>query len=242
MWELSISCNSKFSSHLNYIFSTLDKLKGVKIYKALSEKDNVSTLSIATHKKENEVVDLVKDKIAEAIIYIEKDKYITAHSNLKMRASAGKKTFKKALVLFDFDDDKSLILEQLTLDKNINLHAFYQFRLRHLKKKWEDLVTITNQENSLLGGTDVLLGFLIESIKPTDRKVFVDKNTKNFILLNEAGEQIDEGFVSKNITDEVDLVTNLIVLSPRKINILCKDNISKETYNLINYIFNGKVK
>lgn len=242
MWEISISCNSKFKNHLNFISDALDTYKDVKIYKATSTKHGLTTLSVATKKEDRLFISFLKDKIADAIIFIEKDEYIKKHSQFKLVSSTSKNAFKKALLLFGFEEDKDYILNKLNLNNNINIHAFFQFRLQHLKRKWEELVIITNQEDTLFGGTDVLLGFLIESIKPTDRKVFVDIKNKNFVLLNEAGEVIRERFVSDNITDEVDLVTNLIVLSPLKINILCKNNITSETYNLLNCIFNGRVK
>ncbi len=242
MWEISISCNSKFKSHLYFISSALDTYKDVKIYKAVSTKNGLTTLSLATKKEDRLLIDFLKDKIADAIIFIEKEEYIKKHSKFKLVSSTCKSAFKKALVLFDFEEDKEYTLRKLSLDKNINLHAFFQFRLQQLKKKWAELVLITNQENSLLGGADVLLGFLIESIKPTDRKVFVDTKNKNYVLLNEAGEIIRERYISENISDEVDLVTNLIVLSPLRINILCKNNITSETYNLLNCIFSGRVK
>jgi len=242
MWEISLNLQTKNEKFLEIIENKVKSLEKFKVHSALSRNSGVSTLSLATDKPELELINLLKSLIAEAIIFIEKEALIKKESNLKNVTKTSFGAFIKALVLFDFEADKKEIMCSLDLTKNLDLNAFFNFRLRSLKKKWLELINLTNQNNGFIGGADVLLEMLVDNLEVSDRKVFVEKVSQEFILLDEEGKKIEEEKLSKSIFDEIELVTSLIILAPKKINVLCKNDISKETMNLINYIFAGRVK
>lgn len=242
MWEISLNVQTKNEKFLEIIEKKVKSLDKIKVHSALSRNLGVSMLSLATEKPELELINILKSLIAETIIFIEKEALIRKESNLKNVTKTSFGAFIKALVLFDFDADKKEIMCSLDLNKNLDLHAFFNFRLRPLKKKWQELIQLTNQNNGFIGGADVLLEMLVDNLEVSDRKVFVEKVRSKFILLDEEGREIKGDRVSSNIFDEIELVTNLIILAPKTIKILCKYDITKETMNLINYIFAGRVK
>ena len=67
------------------------------------------------------------------------------------------------------------------------------------------------------------------------------KYDKGFEFYDENGDRCKDAFLTKKITDEAELITNLILLSPKKIKLMCKDKLTKESLNLINYIFSNKL-
>lgn len=242
MWEISLIIQTKNEKFLEIIEKKVKSFKDIKVHSALSKNLGLSTLSIATEKPELILIDNLKILIAETIILTEKETLIKKEVDFKNITKTTYGAFIKALVLFDFEADKNEIICSLDLTKNIDLHSFYSFKLKNLKKKWLELIKLTNQNNGFIGGADILLEMLVDSLEVSDRKVFVEKVGGRFVLLDEEGKEIKEKRLSKSIFDEIELVTNLIILAPKSIKILCKYDITKETMNLINYIFNGRVK
>lgn len=241
MWEISLIVQAKNAKYLEIIENKIKSLTKFKVHSALHNNAGSSTLSLATEKPEIELINLLKILIAEAIIFIEKEDLIKKKVDFKNTQQIGVGAFIKALVLFDFEADKNEIICSLELNKTIDLHAFFNFRLRALKKKWLELLNLVNQNNGLIGGADILLEMLVENLSFSDKNIFIEKSCDEFVLLDEEGKKIQEG-ISGIIFDEIELVTNLIILAPKKIKILCKSDISKETMNLIGYIFGNRVK
>lgn len=157
------------------------------------------------------------------------------------------------MIAFDRETDKYLIAHNLKIEKDIYLDSFYNFRLKSLKNKWSELIKLANENASYLLCNDTfidLLKFLIENIEISNALVNVVKKQESFFICDEKFNQIntkDEGLcLLKNYGKpqneaEIDLITSLIALSPKRINVYCDKNENNSTLSLISQLFGHRV-
>ncbi len=241
MWEISLIIQTKYKRYLQVLEEKLKiEFDSNKIQSAFYDGKENSTLSLAIKEPTYKFKKTLKKLIAEIVLLTEKENIILNNIKHHNKDITSKSVFVKTLVLFDFEEEKKEIENLIELSKRIDLHAFFNFRLMHLKNKWLDLVNLANKDDSVVSNAEVLLEILVESLTPSGRIVIVEYD-KGFELYDENGKKCDESFLSSEINDEVELITNLILLSPKKIKIMCKEKISAESLNLINYIFSNKL-
>ena len=241
MWEISLIIQTKYKKYLMVLEEKLKIEFGEnKIQSAFYDSKDNSILSIAIDNPTYKFKKTLKKLIAEIILITEKEEIIMNNIKSPTSEQTSNSVFIKTLVLFDFEEEKREIESLLELSKKIDLHAFFNFRLSKLKNKWFELVNLANRDDSIISNAEVLLEVLVESIAPSGRIIIV-KYDKGFEFYDENGDRCKDAFLTKKITDEAELITNLILLSPKKIKLMCKDKLTKESLNLINYIFSNKL-
>ena len=234
MWEFNIYINNKYIRYLNYIKENIMTSKNyTKGIFAIAKIDNNAVLSIAIEKPSNALLNEIKHYIAESIIYSEKENYISQKKFIP------KNEFRtpliKVLVLLNISSDIDYVANLINLnDSNLNIHSFFNFKLNKLKNKWESSINSFTSKNEETTGEELLdiLKLIIES-NPSNNKAVIEFNGSNYIL------DIDKKRISAN--DEIDIISNLIISSPNKIDIQCKDNLSCDSLILLNYLFNNKI-
>lgn len=247
MWEISISVSYKFKKYLDFLkINLMNKLERNIICASVKiENDYVLSLALKDDIKVNEYKKYIKKQLATIIVKLEKEEYLKNRLNLSELQPSFKNALIKALILFDIDQEIKQVMARIDLDKNININAFYQFRLRLLKHKWEDIISLTSQENLYLKNPEVLLEFLkflIENIPENNFEVTLKKKGDKFLFCN---ANTYKSITTKDISTEngeLDIITNLIVLSPKKIYINCTDNLSEEIVLFLKYLFDKKIK
>lgn len=236
MWEYNIVCNPKDRVHLRYIENNI-KSKYPYIITALS--DNVLSVALNYNQKPK-VFEYIKRLLAETIIFIYKEKLLLNNINLNYLSEEYKTAFIKSLIYFDYEEDMFEIINQLDFDTGINLDSFYNFRLKKVKQKWLQLVSICQNNNVFLESETFLelLKFLIESMIPKHKYIDVFYNGIGFEIVDE-----NNNIISFNNTGnpEANLISGLISLAPKTINLHCAGMLSDNTFKIIYYIFNKKV-
>ena len=90
-------------------------------------------------------IDIVRteiiDKIAEIIVIKYKYDYFKSSIEIGGLSSAEKEILLASLIAADIDDDKKFAIEKLKGIEEIAIDGVYNFRLKPLKKKWEDIVS-----------------------------------------------------------------------------------------------------
>jgi len=126
------------------------------------------------------------------------------------------------LINFDKETDYFIISKNLILEGELYLESFYNFKLSRLQEKWGELVKLANENRDYLICKDAffdLLKFLIDNIDVSKREieVFEDENGYRIIPISESdlSEYENQVFTSES------LVSSLIELSPRKIELYC---------------------
>lgn len=236
MWEYNIVCNPKNRVHLRNIENNL-KSKYPYIITALS--DNVLSVALNYNQKPK-VFEYIKRLLAETIILIYKEKLLLNSININYLSEEYKTAFIKSLIYFDYEEDMFEIINQLDFDTGINLDSFYNFRLKKVKQKWLQLVSICQNNNVFLESETFLelLKFLIESMIPKHKYIDVFYNGIDFEIVDE-----NNNLISFNNTGnpETNLISGLISLAPKTINLHCAGMLSDNTFKIIYYIFNKKV-
>lgn len=235
MWEFTIIGNANLNLYLKNIELTLKQKTGVILAA------NKNTLSIAC-KPENKqkVIKLLKPLISETIVLFYKEQFFKNHINLNYLSDQFKTAFIKCLVLFDFEEDYIIAFNELELINAINLDSFFHFKLKQLKNKWQQLLYVLNSNSTFLESEALLdlLKFLISSIKPKRESVDVYFNGVKFVLSDENNNIL---MFNNSESAELSLISGLITLAPKTINLHCAGVLSNNTFKIIYYVFNKKV-
>lgn len=243
MRELNIAVNKQDIDYLYYLKQNIDSKK-IKLYCAICEINDMAIFSLATKDEDFSYVSAkLKQLVADVVLYIYKEKFLENKINLQNLTENYKVALLKALVLFDSESDKQIIKTKLNFDTDLYLESFVNFKLNPLKKRWQEIANLANENdvNVLQNDTFLdLLKFLIATIKPKTNIVNVYYINGEFIFKDGKQKNIKGSMVTMG-SDEINLITSLITLAPNNINFHCIDAISNNTFKVLFYIFDKKV-
>lgn len=228
MWEYSIKISNKSKPIAEFIYSTLKQKTNKYKSVVVSTCDNrFYSISLAIEEKYSEYAqELLAKIIAKIVCSIYKEDFLNKNLCLPTQDSINLTAFKKALINFDKETDYFIISKNLILEGELYLESFYNFKLARLQDKWGELVKLANENRDYLVCKDAffdLLKFLIDNIDVSKREieVFEDENGYRIIPISETdlSEYENQIFTSES------LISSLIELSPRKIELYCtKEN------------------
>ena len=143
--------------------------------------------------------------------------------------------------MFDSISDKQEIKQEIILNKSINIDSFYHFKLKFMKEKWDEILSIITCSVYMDDNDNMveLLKFLINSLDTSvpliniyfkDNMFKVYDNSNNLINLKEDIDNIEEAMISQ-----------IIEVCPKKINLYCIDNISHDAIDVIYSLFDKKI-
>lgn len=168
--------------------------------------------------------------------YINKNLHLPIHNQLNLDA------LKKALVVFDRETDRYIVTHNLKLNDKFFIESFYEFRLRQLRSKWQELIKLANENANYLLCNDTfidLLKFLIENIEISTGCINVVKENDSYKICDENFNEIEQEQDKEN--NEAFLITSIINLSPKRINIYCDDSENSSALTLLSQIFVNRV-
>ena len=119
--------------------------------------------------------------------------------------------------------------------------SFNTFKLGKLRLKWQEFVYVTNLNGDYLINKEIFiefLKFLIKSIQPQTKVVNIKTDLTKFLFFDEQ-DHLMQGQI--DLKDEMGLITNLVLLAPRNINIHCSDKVSDKTFKTLYYLFDKKI-
>lgn len=236
MWEYNITTNIK---DIKYLIELERNIKNKYKNAIIATRNNSMTIALPYNQKPK-AFEYIKRILAETIALIYKERLLVNNINFDYLSEEYKVAFVKSLIYFDLEEDIFEIINQIDFDTGINFDSFYNFRLTNLKYKWQQLILICKSNTMFLESETFLelLKFLIDTIIPRHRSIDVFYNGKNFELLDE-----NNNIICFNNTNnpETDLISGLISLAPKTINLHCAGMLSDNTFKIIYYIFNKKV-
>ncbi len=241
MWEFSLNVRSDRERIVQFFIENISKsclyMNGIV---TSHEENGYTSILMAVEESFCGEAQRVIERLVTQIICTD-FKYAFLEKNLKipMHDKIGMTAFKKALLNFDRETDKFLVLKNLEIGHSLFLDSFYEFRLGALKAKWTELVSLANENRVYLISNDAfldLLKFLIDNIEICEEEVSVVENEDGFKILLE-----DEGDTTyNNVTfNEEGLVSSIIDLAPQKINLYCTSN--NKAVDLLGKIFDERV-
>ena len=247
MWEFNISVGNNFADALFGMENRLRPLivpgSGIMIFDKLKDR---SYLSLACGEDgKAPVVHELREAVSDIITVRFKENYLLRHSRLPKGNKINYNAFIRALVAFDREWDRELVLKNLRLQKELLLDGFFNFRLKELRAKWQEVCDLASNNSGYLEYHDTfieLLAFLVKTLDSKIDRVFVAKDGAGYLLLGADGGQLDriKLGVDKTITDET-LLPNLIHLAPKEV-ILQDCAVPEYVKNIMSSIFNTKAK
>lgn len=238
MWEFCIAFDDETQAQ-NFrksISADIKQIQGVAT--VLVSTCFAKVLIAVPNEVKTKVKDLLVEKIAESILVYYKKNYILSKLNFDVCHSTRMQVFLKALVVFDSDTDKEIIIERIDLKNDIVVKSFVDFRLTFLKRKWDELVSLANDNAMYLVSEDTfgeLIKFLISNLEYRCYAVNVFSKKNCYLLCDTQGNVINDFLIEKNIVyDDNMLITSLVALNPEKIIVHCnsfvKDKLLKTLY------------
>lgn len=194
-----------------------------------------------------EIIKTIKTKIAENILLYYKKDYIISRLNFNKNSNIKMQVFLKALVCFDSEIDKEIILNRLeNINKNIVVESFINFKVNFLKRKWNELIDLANDNAIYLTSEDTfneLIKFLISNLENRIGAVNIFNKNNCYFLCDVNGSVIDD-FLCENSGryDDEKLLTNLIALNPEKIIIHEKNLVEDKLLNNLYEYFSSRIE
>ncbi len=219
MWEFSLNFKTENFELARQVHNTLlsyvSSMEGV----VTSHEDN-GTISILIAVKE-EYKDKLKlvltNAITEIICTRFKNDFLNRYLVLPELDKASISAFKKALLNFDRETDRFIIKKNLNLENNLYIESFYYFRLKSLQVKWEELVSLSNENKEYLISRDSfidLLKFLVDNLDICEEEISIVKENGGYRIFVEDSEGYPNNLISEDV-----MVSSVIDLSPQKINL-----------------------
>lgn len=238
MWEYIITFEDSSSANAfkNSINEIIKKNNGV--ITTLNQFNFTKVLIAVPIIERFKLHNTIREKIAENILLSYKKNFILSRLNFDINQNLNMQVFLKALVVFDSDTDKEIIMERMKFDSNLVVNSFINFRLSFLKRKWEELVDLANDNSMYLLNNDTfheLIKFLISNLEYRYHTINIFSKPDCYLLYDTRGQVINDFLVDKHIAyDDNILLTNLVALNPEKIVIHCnnfvKDKLLKTLY------------
>lgn len=245
MWEFCINMSDKNISASKKIYLALkDFCKEYNgIVTTYERCENISILVSAEKCDENRYKHFIANLISDIICDDYKLCFLKENLSLPNLDSISKNAFMQALLSFDKEADKYIIQKFLTLEKSIDIEAFYYFRLSPLREKWKELVQIANDNKAYLSSNETLvelLKFLVNNLElknetinlmqDNDKVCFYDTNFKLLKTNDASDKDIDSTIISY-----------LISFAPKYVNIYKQDNFNSALIKLLKQIFDKRI-
>lgn len=236
MWELSISVNHKDLDVAKFVYQTLKSQSECfeAIVTCFEEFEDIVIMFACPVEQREKAQTQIERCIIKIISNFYKEKYLSENLRLPLHENISMMAFKKALINFDKETDFYLISKNLNLDKNLHIDTFYYFKLKTLRDKWAELVSLANENSDYLVTNDAffdLLRFLIDNLEIGEDEISVFEDENGYFIKAQNEEY-------KSLSQE-GLVTSLIELCPKKINLFC--NTENQATNFLSKIFEERV-
>ncbi len=239
MWELSISVSTKNLDVAKFIYQTIKAQTAEfgAVVTCYEEFDNIYILIGCPVEEQSRTSVIIERCIIKVICNFYKEKFLSENLHLPLHENMSLTAFKKALINFDKETDFYIISKYLELDKNLHLDSFYYFKLKSLREKWAELITLANENSDYLVSNEAffdLLKFLIDNLEigEDEISVFEDENGYSIKAQNDLSDEYAS--LSKE-----GLVSSLIELCPKKINLFCRSD--DNTAGFLSKIFEERV-
>jgi hypothetical protein len=248
MWELSISIDSKKASCIDNIMQDISPyIKQAGGVMARGKAMTRDYLALACEENNSKIViDALLDIISNIITTDFKLEYLQENSRLPINNQINYNAFLKALVEFDREYDREVVARKLFFDKELMLDGFYNFRLKDLKKRWQEICDLANSNAVYLSYNETfleLLKFLVNTISSKLDEVHIFGENGKFVFYDKNMNRIKNK--KYNLDDEINaetLIPSLINLCPNKIVFYQVDNMPVVILNMISSIFENRIE
>ena len=239
MWEYCLNIKIENSALADKLYLPLEKVMrefGGVITR--HEEEGYIKILLAVKKSNCEKVrQRIAFLIEDVICCYFKESFLEKYLVLPEYDKIGMSAFKKALLNFDRETDRYIVRRSLVIEKDLYLDSFFDFRLKSLKNKWLELVSLSNENKEyLISGESFidLLKFLVDNLDICEDEISVVKDEEGYKIFGE-----NNSLLADNLFSEENIVSSVIELSPQKINLYFKE--PSKAINLLERIFEERI-
>lgn len=242
MFETTLSIDIGRKNYLDYVYNRLKPhIRLTDSVVASSVNTDRCFLSLAC---EDECREALHGEIVESLcdVYAMGFKYDYLKKKLKInRENLLIKTLLNTMTVFDSNNDKRAIRKELYGQPIIAIDGFFDFRLRAVREKWDEIINLTN-ENAIVFSDDKISGeflmFLLDALPQSLDGVKICANGDRAELFDKKGRKIKMiKPVGRSKTEEETILFNLICLAPKKVLIADEKRFSDEFMSIVRQFF-----
>lgn len=141
--------------------------------------------------------------------------YLADKIKLPMISDLSKDALIHTLIAFDRDRDEETVRDELSLSKSFSVDGFYNFRLRTIERRWNEIIGLTFENFALMydeNALDLLIRFLLSTVAPRFDTVSLCENNGLYEIETSSGENIVAGDAKKLLTALIDIAPMEIIL------------------------------
>jgi len=248
MWEISISIDSKKAVCIDNLMRNISPyVKQAGGVMARGKTLSREYLSLACEDSSQKLItEALHDIISNIIITDFKLEYLQENSRLPINNRINYNAFIKALVEFDREFDRDMVIRKLFFKKELMLDGFYNFRLKELRNRWQEICDLANNNSVYLSYHETfleLLKFLVNTINSKLEEVHIFNENGNYVFYDKDMNKLKyEDYHLDELIDSDSIIPSLINLSPNKIIFYSIDKLPVVIVNMISSIFENRVE
>lgn len=245
MWEFCINLSDKNISASKKVYLALkDFCKEYSAVVTTYERcGNISILVSAESCDEARFKHFISNVLSDLICDDFKLKYLEENLCLPNLDTISKKAFMQALLSFDKESDKFIVQKHINLENSIDVEAFYFFKLAMLREKWKELVQIANDNKAYLSSNETLvelLKFLVNNLELKNEEINLMQNDGKICFYDNNFNLLKQNDLTEQDIDST-IISNLIALAPKNVNIYCGDSFNGNLIRLLKQIFDKRI-
>lgn len=242
MFEVSFNVDLKEREYIDFLYNGLkEKIKETNGIVFCGLNNDRIFVSIACEDCfavdiKSEIYDLLSEIYAFGFKHFYLKKKLKIHKDNLLT-----QTLVNTMTIFDSENDKKLIKKYLFNQEIGAIDGFFNFRMKKLKQKWDEIIDLTNENAVVLYDKEIsceFLSFLIDAMQSSEKKVSVFKWQGSYELKDEKGVCINLKLpLWKKDVDEEVLLFNILLLAPKQVCIIEKNEFSKSFIYIIKRFF-----
>lgn len=242
MYQINMSINEANEHWFRTIEQVLTKkLKQFNGIVATNFSFNRLNISFACENENKiNVCAVIKECLMEMYSKVCKLEYMKKHLKLPMMNNASYLVLLHTLVAFDRETENELLNQEFELKNNMALDGFYNFRLKELRSRWNEICLMAADNAYYLNCEDTLnelLRFLISAVNPKMQKLEITQYKDEYKIY----AKLENGNFEIKASDSQQLMVYLIDIAPLELVINGKLSDARLLKQLTN-IFDAKTK
>lgn len=199
-------------------FETIEEVFAIRvkkaggIYAAVKKNDRTVIAAACETRNKNGLISEIRDCLIDMYATVVKHDFLTSSIKLPMDAPSYNLLI-HTLVAFDRENERDLIKDGLIMRNGMSLDGIYYFRLRELRKHWEEISELAVSNAPFLLDEDTLnelIRFLISAVNPKIMRLDVTQKDNKY---NVSGHLPESDF-EYNIVGTEQLMLYLIDIAP----------------------------
>lgn len=241
MWEITLKANKNHAYMLDYINEKLNLEFENEIVVGQYYGRQTCFLSIATKNENNsKVYERLKRHLCTVFCEQFKHEFIESHLSCINSNNPYFNLFVKLYTYFDLELENSIAFRLIECKRCVVLESYFNFKLAPLKKKWNELCNIINNNSQVIEDENFLslLKFLIENLEQKTDCVVLSLIDGCVVYEDEKTKQKIWSALPEK---QMDIVCKIIEMAPKKIVVYANSN-SGAILNILKTLFDSKLQ